>query len=530
MANQQKIQINRFTGLNTLDTPDMIDDTESPHMLNMYISQNGQMITRFGYELKTTIAGTGGLRGALPYYRTYGTNSGDYLMLFHNTGVAWYVTNSSFTAVSIASFGTDNGIVRGTVFNNLAIFGNGLAANTIKKWDGTASTLADLGGTPPDGDIFGTFGKRLFIAGVDTAPSTLYYSDLDDPEAGTSTNFQLVNVGDGQVITMLFDNNDALQIFKEDSMYAMNYTYDATFNISTPILLNTINNLGGSMATNSASSVYKYTYFLSNRGFESYGSSEGKISANTSLPLSLKISPIIDRINFNARDYISGVFFGNQYVCIAPLGTATVGSHVFVYDENIKRRYGIDNWVVWDHIPATQFVRFRDANKRDQLYFISHTDPKLYKFNETFSDAGVGYTRSWTSKTWSIGENTSWLYIDIEGAMTNPCTIYVDIEIDGSSIVGDDSNGLSITTTNFMLDSSGVKIEDYYINKLYTAETITTPMYRFRKRVPFPLGVNVGSSMNFTIHNSADAQGWLVNNLEIVFEPRNQSPVDPYKN
>src|SRR5690606_20861365 len=78
MADKQQfevIDVQQFDGLNTLDDPAVLPPSESPYMVNMDITSNGSVQTRFGYEKAAEIAGVGGMKGALPYYRTYNDNS-----------------------------------------------------------------------------------------------------------------------------------------------------------------------------------------------------------------------------------------------------------------------------------------------------------------------------------------------------------------------------------------------------------------------------------------------------------------------
>ena len=168
-------------GVNTKDDPRELATNESPFILNMDIIQKGRVVSRTGYELWGQIGGgaTGGYRGMLTFYRTFGTDSGDYLLSFHSNGNAYKSTNTTPTPATLGAYGTDSGSVRGIVFDNLAVFGNGLAANSVKKYDGTSQ--ANLGGTPQDSKIFGIIGKMLVLAAY-AAPKTMYWSDTMDPE------------------------------------------------------------------------------------------------------------------------------------------------------------------------------------------------------------------------------------------------------------------------------------------------------------------------------------------------------------
>lgn len=518
------IDVRQFTGLNTIDDPTVIDPGASPYMLNMNVTNSGGVQSRFGYEEVANISGAGGMSGAIPYYRTYGSNSGDYLVVFYN-GTAYYWQNGDTSFTSIGSYGTDNGLVRGAVINNYLVFGNGLAANTPKKWD--ASTLANLSGTPPDVSIFGVYAKRLFAAGVESATSRVNYSDTDTEDTNLSSNFINISIGDGEDVTALVPNRDALIVFKTDSIHAINYSFDSSYNITVPQQQPIITSKGGCVATGSAEPVYGYTYFLSRKGFESYGLNSD-FDFNLPVPLSLLIEPSVREINYNKANLIDSAFFNQKYICAVPYNKSDKNNLVFVMDEAVKRRFGIDNWVAWDGIPAAQFAVFRDSNKRDQLYFVSNTEPKLFKFNESYSDDGVGYNRIWTSKTFQYGENTNWDYLDIEGSMTLDATIYVDIVTDGVEY-----NGIEIDSSNFI--SSGIGggyIGDSYSGSSYIGNgneaNSGVQLYKFKKRIYFPDTVNYGYNMYFRIRNQANGEGWKLTRYKLVSKPKVDDPTYPY--
>lgn len=522
----QAIDVRQFKGLNTIDDPISLDPAESPYIVNMDITRTAAMQTRFGFELVSTLPVAGATRGMLPYYRTYGGTEGDYLIIFHSDGNAYYITNANTTPTLIGSYGIDDDTVRGTVFNNLAIFGNGNVANSVKKWD--ATTLSNLGGTPPAADVFGVFGKRLFCN--DTAsPSNISYSDVDDPDTGLGTNFINVDVGTGSDVTALIANNDFLQVFKDNAIHGINFSFDSNYNMTVPQQQQIIQRGGGCYATGSAIPVYGYTYYLSNKGFESYGPSSDRVVADKPMPLSLKIDPTAQNINFLYRSDINAVFYNSKYMCSVPFANSSVNDYIFVYNENIKRRFGFDNWVIYTGVPALAFAIFRDANKKDVLYFVSHSEEKLYKFNNSFSDNGFGYDRIWKSKTFQFGERTVWKYLDIEGSITQNTTIYVDINTDGVQVSGSDGNQLHIDSSNLTLSATGEGyIGDNYIGDSYVgggmAGNDTTPMYKFKKRIYFPDTVNYGYNMWFQLRNQVVGQGWKISRYRLVFSSDPEEP------
>jgi len=526
MADRQKfevIDVQQFDGLNTLDDPSVLSPSESPYMVNMDITSNGSVQTRYGYEKVLDITGTGGMKGALPYYKTYGTNNGDYLLLFYG-GNVYYWQNGDTSATLIGSYGTESNQVRGVVHNNVACFGDGDSANNPKYWD--ASTLSNLSTTLKT-NIYGIYNNRIFASGNASNQSTVNYSDSSTTNTNLDTNFVAVAIGDGTKVTALLDNNDSLYVFKENSIHSINYSFDSTYNETLPKVQPIIMSNGGCVAPGSAQNVYGYMYFLSRSGFQNFGNLEQGVTASLPLPLSFKIEPTVNMINLAEADNITSEFFQGKYICAVPMNNSTLPSGCLVWNEIVKRRFGKDNWVYYNNIPAAQFAIFRDENKRDQLYFVSAAEPALYKFNNTFSDNGFGYNRIWRSKTFRFGERTRWHYIDIEGSKTLNSTVYVDMWLDGVNYTG-----VTITDSNLISGAGGGYIGENNVGDNYTGggftATSNSPLYKFKKRVRVPYPTNEGYQFYFQVRNNADGEGWKLSRFRMKYEYMPDDPSYPY--
>jgi hypothetical protein len=518
------IQADMFMGVNTLDDPITLDPSESPYSVNMDITKSGQMISRFGYEKVCELPGTGGMVGLLPYYRTYGGNEGDYLVFFYD-GDAYYITNENTTPQLIGAYGNENGVVRGTTAINYLVFGNGASGNTPKKWDGT--TLADLQNTPPNGRYFGTYANWLFVAGVASAPSTVYYPENETID--TNWEFFPVKEGDGQDVTSLVDGQNRLTVLKEDGIFGVDYSFDDTFNITAPRVQPDLSIRGGAYMPGSVQPVFGYFYFLARNGFQSYGPSSESIRSDLPLPLSLKITPTLKAINYLYRDQGSSAFFDEKYLCAAPVGpAATTNNFIFLYNESVKRRFQRDNWTIYKDLPVSQFSVFRNTEKKDELYFTSSSSPALYKFNNTFNDDGLGYERIWRSKTFQFGERTYWEYLDLYGSKTRGGTIYLRVWADGKitdNIAITDANLINNAEEGGLLGSEYVG--DAYIGDGYYADT-ALPMYKWKKRFRFTGKVKESYNMYFELYNSAADEGWSLSKYKLVCIPQPDDPTYPY--
>jgi len=525
---QKIIEGRSFRGLNVLDDPTALDPSESPYMPNMDITKDGRAQTRFGYEevldlSDGSLGGSGRSYGLASYYATSGTYEGDYLLMWNN-GKLFSVKDNDFDVADIrdeGAYGTDDGKVRGTTHNNVYVFGNGLAANTAKTFDGDAT--ANLGGSL-DPAYFTSFQSRLFCSPKNS--STAYYSDTNTTDTNLSSNFVVIADKNGEDVTGFVANSDFLQSFKEDSIHGINWSFDDNYNISVPKLQPIVNSQGGAYAPSSIQAVYGYTYYLSSKGFESYGATQESIRANIPLPLSLSVDPLIYQINFQKADEVDSAFFEGKYLCAAPIGgSQEVNNVVFVYNETVKRRFGVDNWSLYTGISVDSFAKYRDAQKREKLYFSSPYDEKIYRFNKTFSDNGYGYIRAWRSKTFQFGERTDWRYIDLEGDKVINGKMDVDLWVDGVLHTITDA----ITDDNFVIQSNGGGyLGDGYTGSLYYGDGQSSdgevPMYKWRKRVRFPVTITEGYNMYFEIRNQEEAQGWALSRFRVNYA---MNPDDP---
>lgn len=456
---------------------------------------------------------------AAQYYESYRT-SGDYLILHCANGNSYYVTNDNFTPTSIGSWGDDNGApVRGTTFLNYAIFSDGgyQIANHLKKWNVAAFSEIDA----PKSNIFGVLRKNLFVAGDPDDPSNVKYTDSDSLD-GLTTNVITITNGDGWNVTALVPNADMLQTFKTDTINAINFSFDADYNITVPQQQPIISSQGGVWATGSAQPVYGYTYYMSKKGFEQYGPNPDKVIGNKPLPISLEIEPTFRNINLDAKNAIVSTFFDSKYYCAAALGAISTANAVFVYNESVRRRFVRDNWTMYNDIPAAGFALFRNSQKIDELYFISAFEPKLFKFNNTFSDAGNAYNKAWSSKTYKFGERTEYRYLDLEGVMTIDAIIRVVITTDGIQ------KEFQITKANLVTPAlSGSYVGDSYVGGEYIGGGYTgsaVPVYKFKKRIYLPQTINEGYSMNFVCSENQEGQGWGLNRYVLAYT---QFPEEP---
>ena len=502
-------------GVNSKDNVRDLADNESPFILNMDIYQKGRVISRTGYEKwgDPITAVTGGFRGLLRYYRSYGTDSGDYLLSFHSNGNGYKSTNTTPTPASIDTYGTDSGAVRGIVFNNTAVIGNGLAANVLKKWEGTGN-LATLGGTPPDSKVFGCVNHCLLA--VATGTRTLYWADVDDAEdwtTGIASN-TVVQTKDGGAVRAIFEANDQGMCFGEFSKHMMDLTFDNSDILARFAFKEKVDSSGGCCATGSVQHVVNTSgemvvYLSAVSGFQSYGAIESYSDKRNPSDISYKIQPTTAKINFSAHDVINSETWKDKYICLVPFESSSKNNYAFVY----SKEYG--SWTLYNGMGFSDVTRFRDAFGQDQLIYASNGDPQLYKANNSFSDDGVGYDRAYVSKTWDFGNRTRIEWIDFSGSKVVGKDIYIDVWVDGRQLPT-----RKVTDTNLIQGTGGGYVADNWVGDNYAGGGFGNAgpnLYLWRGR--FPITKTEGQNVYFKIYNNSDGGGFSFHTYGIKIAP-----------
>jgi len=501
-------------GVNSKDDPRDLATNESPFILNMDIYRKGRVISRTGYEKwGDAISGaTSGFRGLLRYYRSFGANSGDYLLSFHSNGNGYKSTNTTKTPASISTYGTDSGSVRGINFNNTAVIGNGLAANTLQKWEGTGN-LGNLGGTPPDGKVFGSINHSLLVAG--TGSRTLYWSDIDDPEAwaaGIASN-TVVQAKDGGEVRSILEANDQPMVLAEFSKHMADMTFDSSDLLVRFAFKEKIDSSGGCVATGSVQNLVNSfgetpVYLSATGGFQAYGALENFSDKRSPAELSFKIEPTVKRINYNSNDVINSEVWQKKYICLVPFESAIKNNYAFVY----AQEFGA--WTIYNGMGFADIARFRDDFQQDQLIMASSGDPQLYKANNSFSDDGVGYSRIYQSKTWDFGNRVRQQWIDFTGSKVIGKDVYIDVWVDGRQLPRK-----KVTDNHFVEATSGGYVADNWVGDHYAGGALGElgpNMFLWRGR--YPITNTEGQQVYFKIHNNSEGGGFSLHTYGIKID------------
>ena len=509
---QMRQQIFTFEdGLDTLTDPRRLKPNNnketvagSPDMENVEITKTGSILTSTGFEEVSSIASTGGAKNLLDYEK----NDTTHLLIITHGDKHYYITPDDSTWVEVGDYGTEANYVGGTVYkcsdgSRYSILGNDIAANTMQKYD-YDHAMQNVGGTPPDSYIMETFMGRLWAA----SGSTLYYTNVDDEDdwAGGGT------IGFNDIITGLKKDGSRLTVFTKSYHQGVTFTFDSDYNISVPG--KEINEREpGCLAHKSVRAVYSDIYYWSDIGVMSLGSERNYVDQALPRPQSLStlIDPSLEYTNKAYRKDACSLFYQQQYYLSVPYGTDNFNSRTFVYNRNRKA------WTLRTGIYPTDWSLFRDSNYKNEVYFTDYFASRLLKFNDSYSYAGSGYTRKWTSKKFVMGDANrmkKWKWIDITGSIDEATEIRVRIQVDNNY------KEYKIDRTELEVDAFGEYIGDNFLGDAYLggAEAEDSRFKRFRSRLQFPKDLTEGFDMQITIYNSAEEQPWKIDYIGIEYD------------
>jgi len=523
------LSINRFGGMNTKSDPrnimprsDNDGYAEAVEIVNMDITTDSAIITSQGFEEVSHIAGVGGVLNLLNYEKT---PTESFLIITHGT-THYYITNLSSVWTSIGSLGAAATIVNGVVYKGTsstrrAILGTDVAANTIKKWDGT--TFADVGGSPPDGYVFEEHLGHLFVG----SDANVYYSATENEDSwGT---------GSGDSGSVGF--NDNLFGFKSEGQRLISLT--RTYNEGITFSFDDTNVLTipskdykrqyGCLSPKSVQSIGANAVYWGDRGVMMLGAEEAFDDQGVPRPQSLSdpIENVLENINKTQRLKVDSQFWDEkrQYWLATPYGTSAVNSVVWVYNVDAQA------WTTRQGFYPGALTTFRNSEYKHEMYFGDGNNPYLYKFTDSYSYDGNGYTRRWKSKIFTFGSNIYFKKLkrlDLAGSMDGGTEFFVTIDVDGIK------HKYKIDNTFLLKNSMSDYIGDNWLGDAWLggASPEESRFKRFYAPLDFPRDLREGIEMQITIENTGEEQPFKVDFVGIDYEvlPKQVVPGRKYIN
>jgi hypothetical protein len=414
-------------GLNNNGSPNLIDNKEWSDLLNVQFDEGGVVRKRWGYK---TFGNT------LSSARGLGEFKSDTVkqVLTIDGSTFKYSTGGNWTDVATISF-TPNQEVSFTQARAKTYIWNSVQGGA--EWDGAA--LARPGTMPRAGfSVFynsyhiasGALGQssRVYISRLtnssiftNTSSGTVLQNSTEVPGAtvfdGSGANFIDVNKDDGDVITALGVFQDTLIIFKQFSIYQMNFDDNGD-----PVVI-PITRAAGCVAPRSVVAVENDLYFLSRDGVRFLGNEPNFFNSVRTSILSKNIEPIIDSIKPDSYAKASAVYYDNQYILSVPdmQGNVTM---TLVYHKEFRA------WSKWSNVNADAYSKFVDTNNELRLVFLNDNGDQCYEFTpNVYNDNGLPIRAYVLSKVFDFRNPDITKYFVDLGLMFRTISGEVDVEI-----------------------------------------------------------------------------------------------------
>jgi len=391
MATKRTISIRDFSGgLNQRVNATMIRDNQSPDLLNCYVDQ-GAIVKRSGCRRWNQAAlDIKPVNSMHRYYREDGTKK--LIALCGDT--MYYVPDNGSAATALTGASFTKPVEFSTYINNLYITNQD---DGYFKYDN--STIAAPPANPDPAPyckwLIPHGGNRMWAANTASARSTLYYSGDSDPTAWDLESSADISSDDGDEITGMASFMEDLLIFKNNSIWVAQGTYDPDNELS---IVKRVTDVG-CVAGRSIVTLNNRVYFLGKEGIYEFDGVAARL-------ISEAVENILDNISPSQREWAcAGGADGKYYLSYAPLGS-NKNTEMLVYDTMGRC------WTKYSgkYAEAADIVMLSGADDQNEILVGTSDDTGLvYELNSGGSDDGdsgtatsaTGTTLVDSSKTWS---------------------------------------------------------------------------------------------------------------------------------
>jgi hypothetical protein len=417
---------NPSKGLNTVGSPNLIENKEWADMLNMQMDEGGVVRKRMGFTTySSSLTNSRGLG-------TLTTSSVNQLLTVDNGTFKHSTDGGGWTSVGTISFTADKETFIAQARGKAYIWNR---TEGGAEWNG--STLARPGTMPRAGfSIF--YNSYNICAGVDTQGSRLYISRLTDASiftnasttlnnstevpgatvfAGSGANFIDIQKDDGDVITALGVFQDVLIIFKQFSSYQL--TFDDN---GDPVVL-PITRAAGCVAARTVVAVENDLYFLARDGVRVLGNEPNFFNSIRTSRLSKQIENITEAMDTQSYDKANAVYHDNEYIITIPDSSGNLTT-TLVYNKDFR------GWTKWSNIEADSMVKYVDSTNELKLVFLKEAGDQCYVFTPgIYSDNNVPIRAYVLSKVFDFKNPDITKYFVDLGLMFRTISGEVDIEV-----------------------------------------------------------------------------------------------------
>lgn len=338
-----QVPLPRF-GLNDKDSPFAVHPLEASRMENIEIGE-ADAFGRLGYSQFGVTSGSGPIQNMHDHRESDGTQI---ILRARQATIEKYNTvTDTWNALTLPITITANRKVSFVMLNDVTIIANGVESDL--KFNGT--TVTELA-TNPKADVQMVYQNRVIK--FKFSNSTIYWSDINDPETYDALAFELIDPNNGQMGKGIADLNGNIIIFKEAKKYLM-----------TSLIGGSIIPLDGEISTSSHYSIAATggsLIFLASNGswYELRGTQTFLISEHIDG----------EQLSKTEIDMAHAVFFNNAYRCFVTERSVAYNNLEYVFNLNIRTPFPENPYAVTKNRGLNGLCYLKTLRSgQEELYF-----------------------------------------------------------------------------------------------------------------------------------------------------------------
>lgn len=338
-----------------------------------------------------------------------------------------FTTPSGYGISSIVLYATGNALTQGYRVTEFAPAATYLFTGPLSLTANPTPPYLWFTNTPKFVEIYN---NQMFLAGFSSMLSTVYFSDIGEPEGVGATAFFEVRTNDGDKVTSLTPYLSQLLIFKERSFHALSGDNPQNF------LLREISNQYGALNNRCSIAFEDTLIFLDKTGLMKFN------GANID-ELSAKVEPVFSAMNLTAAKNVACMVHWperNEVWTAIPVNGATLNNCVVVYD------YHVGAFTKFEGFNPKALTLGRATFATNRVFF-GDFNGRLHNFDDSLlGDNGNGMTCLFKSKSfgemgYSVEKLWRRLYLDTTALAASYSPISIDFFV---------SNGTSLALTRTM--------------------------------------------------------------------------------
>lgn len=269
------------------------------------------------------------------------------------------------------------------------------------------------------------YNNQLFLGGISSAPSTLYWSDIGEPEGIDPTFNTEVRTNDGDVLRGIKSYGNDLIVAKQKSFHRLNGDNPENF------ILQQISDQYGCLSHRTMVTYNNILLFLDEKGIIKYNGANIEILSNRVEDYFLrmnKAAAVNNALAVHFKKY-------NEIWFHIPIDGATLNNFTVVYD------YLADAFTTYQGFNASSLSEAKGAVAEKTLLYGGYSGALAYFSDSVKSDLGQGITCYFQTRFTSLmGQSTEQqfrrFFLNVDPVLGVTQTIGVDFRVNyGSSVI-----------------------------------------------------------------------------------------------